>query len=118
MSPEVLLHKKVSKVSSKVSVTGNLYSCSDTLVEVLASLVSEYSDLRMTFWHETSAVADGDFLLVRGYLSLRGVGDLSVHLTLPCFNVFLFSLILKHTFLMHCESLVCFAYSGMYFPLM
>ena len=80
MSPEVLLHKKVSKVSSKVSVTGNLCSCSDTLVEVLASLVSEYSDLRMTFWHETSAVADDDFLLFRGYFSLKGVGYLFVHL--------------------------------------
>ena len=68
-------------MSTKVSVSGNLCSCSDTLVEVLASLVSDNSDLRMTFWHETSAVADGDFLLFRGYLSLRGVRDLSVHLS-------------------------------------
>ena len=78
MSPKMLLPKKVSKVS----VSGNLGSCSDTLVEVLASLVSEYSNLRMTFWHETSAMADGDFLLFRGCLSLRGVGDLFVHLNL------------------------------------
>ena len=106
LSPEMFSHKMVSKVS----VSGNWCWSSDILV----------SGVEGTFWHETSVLADGWSLLVRGYLSLMGVVHDSMHLIIPCFSVGLFWYCprLKHTFLMHCDCLVCFAYSGMYFPLM
>ena len=111
-SHELSYHKMVSKVSemvSKVSVSGNWCWGSDILV----------SEVEDTFWPVTSVLADGWSLLVRGYLSLMGVVHDSMHLILPCFDVglFWFCPILKQTFLMHCDCLVCVAYSGMYFPL-